>query len=301
MSEKIFLPTSEKMKNTVETETDKARYRIIYGIHHIETDPATLENLDGVMLEIINPLESEEGVRLSVEHLQKKVLQYRKLLQHCQRHGIPIFLTDLSYNAYRQTEYHNEMAIKEIYLPVLEAILGVILVVSGATNVVQQKGISRREFLKQGLKGLVGSYLLMSQVNKSLMETKKEPDEKAKMRQFSKQLEGITKTLHPEMRNVIVAGRNDLFAQKGEVIADTIQTPNNRKPNLGIVIGAAHTGIEDSLHLTEQERIERLKKVFGEKRLAVERHIVRLDFPDPNSDKLKISRFEDKSLDLRDH
>lgn len=284
---------TKKQKNVVETNTENARYRIIYGIHQIETDPKTIENTDGVILELMGDYSTPEKGRKSLDFLVHKVAQYRKIIRACQETRKPIFLTDLSKDT--RMRYDKEVLLKEVVAPTAELLVGMALAGWVAKDVWDKSKMTRRDFLKTGAKALAGMYLATPQASLELLDFTQEPDEETLRRKAAKVVTNFSRSIHPELAGITVNCRNLLFAQKSEAVAKIMKSERKERPNLGIIVGAVHFGVENTLKMKEGERIAKLKEYLGD---SIEREsvIARIDFTGEGNNVVKVSILEDATL-----
>lgn len=87
-----------------------------------------------------------------------------------------------------------------------------------------------------------------------------EPDENSNARKLEKFFIKLNSNIHPETRTIAASTRNIIIAQKSEYVAKQLAKSLGKKPEIAIIVGGAHTGIEDELLKTKEERIQELKE-----------------------------------------
>lgn len=272
----------EKKSNVVELETSNARYSIVYSLHNIPNRPEVIEGADGIILEFIGNYQTPKNAEKTSEFLLK-ANQYKEVIKLAVEKQKPIYLVDLSMDT--RLEHNLSFPLKNALLPFIEAAAAGGLIFSGIKNLNKQRNISRRDFLKLGAKIGVASYLSLPQASRIFSNIatghfKHEPDEKSfsrKAEKFSHKLEVIS---HPELYSILNT-RNDLIAEKSEAIAKMIKEEVGRKPQLSILIGAGHTGLEDSFITNFDQRLVRLRNDLGQN-IGREKFIAQIKF-EPNT------------------
>gem|GEM_PF-4908885 len=110
-------------------------------------------------------------------------------------------------------------------------------------------------------------------------------NEHSLFRKAEKASRSLNQVIHPEMRRFGIQTRNTLMAQKSEAVAKLLARDLNRKPEVAVIIGGAHAGIEGELKEAEEKRVRELRRDLG-KSFDNNRFIVRIDFVTSNGKKL---------------
>lgn len=238
------LPEKEKLpENVAIVETPKADFRIIYrAAHHVYgISPETLgNNYDGVFLEKMGDYsvseESEEMVKQA-----SKLKDFCQIVEKAKKEKKPIFFGDLITTegyVFSQLQY----ALKKIETS------GVVLypLLSLAREI-------EMDWLKSTLiGGYLGTHLAEDILGvRSALKEGKIP---RKLRKF---LITLNERVHPETHAIVLTLRNYLFAQKMYTIPKMLEK-EGKKPELAIVIGGAHSGIEKALRTAEKKRLKRI-------------------------------------------
>ncbi len=289
----LFSPEQGKElpPNVVMLEKPEAVYRIIYGYHDQPQKAGDLGTPQALVLETATRDYSEKHLAENLLSYFTGHIQYKNIIRVCQEQAIPIYFTDTTdYGAHQLLAYG---------LAHLEAITGAALVLNLAKDFKKKTG--RREFLGMMGKGLAATYLfgpfMMFWVNGNLAISQEQS-----VRLVGRFLEDLVENTHPETDQIIITLRNYLMAQKLKAVAQDITTPNTpqSKPEVAIVLGASHTGIENALQKEDQARTELVHRLLqvpglGEsgKKIAT---ITRLDFDKSKNSWVATKIFKDPSL-----
>jgi hypothetical protein len=291
--EQEYRPEPE-LPNLVELETGQAYYRIFYNNHSIPSDPESLKGCDAFFTEFVyRDLQSvgqrfEESLKKdapSEETIFKSDQQgIRPVILRVAETNVPIFLVDASNRSLEATSLKDEFFSK-LVVKIAEggAALFVLksLNLDLAKDISSDKKMSRRDFLKRGLKLAGGSYLISPAIESVaewlVVNTEKQPDERTWKRWVQRETAGVNQWLHPEFKTKLVDFRNTLMAQKSEAAAKVLQQTLQRKPTILLAVGGAHFGIEKSFRQLEQTRIEEIKGTLKDK-TGIENVVVRIDF-----------------------
>lgn len=292
----------EKPRNVVEIDTNDAKYSIVYSTHTIASDSEAVTDANGIILELTGNYQTQELAQSQLEFISKPNFTYNRIIKFAAEKGKPIFLVDLSADTGRKHAAADFL--KTSLVPVVETMVALGFVLSEVKNLIKPKqNISRRGFLRKGSKAAVGAYLLSPQLeiflnNLATGGYSSVPEEGSNYRKAERLTRKFNKIAHPELHSVVDHVRNDLIAQKSEAIARMMIEDSGERPNLSLLIGSRHTGIEDSFESNPDERVERLRKELGDD-LVEERFIVRIDFEPQDGNepkKYSISILEDPSL-----
>lgn len=258
------------LENVSEMETEHAKYRIAWSVHTIPNRPETIQGADGVILEsiLLSPRGAERDFR---DHLISSSLQYHEVLWKAAEEETPVFYLDW------MTEDSTPIKRERFIDAVLRGTEGMIAL--GLLAKIDTKTpMTRRKFLGDAGKGLVALFLASPGLEFLFRgRSLKEPEETS----FSRRAERVTRSIndvaHPEMRRFAIHTRNDLIAQKSETLAQILSEASQRKPELALILGTSHTGIENSFRKNEKDRINSLKNELGES-INKNGTIFRIDF-----------------------
>lgn len=327
--EKRALQEKEKSPdNVVPVDTPEARYKVVYGYHTIEQEPTDIGKSDAIFLEKITK-GGDYSTPESAEKLLKEYSsepQYRQIILEAERQKKPIFFGDIIGGDLVVALQHG--------LRDIEPVVGALLLASLTKKAVEQgiMNMDRREFLKKALGGI----FLLSQAHQglgALLEAGKNPgfkfDRKGAMGEIDKFLTKLNEKIHPETNAIVLTMRNALNAKKIKEIAKLMEKEvlekeqaakeifekemekrpggarkkwverEDKRPEVAIVMGAWHRGIEDALLDDEEELIELVDELLGVPGLEETRKkiatIARFDF-DEEENKWKARILKDRKL-----
>jgi hypothetical protein len=255
------LAESER-KHVVTIENSKAKFRVIYGSHKIEQPVEDLGSPDAIALEIT----SYPGKDLDTfpATLYNKI-QYRSILEKAAKEGIPIFLPDIILPDKLQNvlEAKLQNAKSEKGLWFLHTLFAMSL--GYAAREREGNGISRRTFVGMGLLALAEIYLGSQPVllKELAGEGKEATDEGTAKRIVERFLVDLDEHIHPETFKIVIAFRNLIMGYKLKALADMLRTEES-KPEIAIVVGAFHTGIEKVLRSDDSEIYRDIKQVVDD-------------------------------------
>jgi len=217
-------------------ERPEASYSMIYVNHSAPLNPDSLpKNLTGIVLESASWDWFEDPMVVLGS------LKYREpyIFPHLESRKLPLYLAD--------TGFSGSVNITDNLVVGAEALLGSALAYSAVKDLKQPK-TSRREFLKSGIKGMAGLYLLAPEVAgigrlaSSLSN---------QGHNLSAEALRLSDAVHPEVGLFNYKIRNALLAYKEQRIAEDL----GGKQNLATVIGASHVGLSDRLRVGADENI----------------------------------------------
>src|SRR3990167_1798762 len=276
----------EKEKNVTELETPNALYKIIYGVHELEQSPEVIKNSDGLIVEAVGDFSSQEKVEKFLENV-KKIPQHAKLVDYFRTENKSLYLVDLNALAMFYEQRADSLNFLETIGGAGLAIWGMKDYVDEKTKTLRQRNshspedMTRRDFLKKigtGAKIAGSAYLLSPIAGEKFGQLVSQPQEDTIMRKIDKKIIAANETIHPEIYNTLLTFRNYLIAQKAEYIAQQKFKETQDKPELSILIGAAHTGIESALTMNNDERMKLLKENIAEDNRLKQSSIVKIDF-----------------------
>lgn len=294
----IHTPEDDKElpKNVVIVETTEARMRIIYGKHDTVQPSADLGQADLVVLETGSYDYSNRASAIRLMNMVESDIQYPEVLEKAEAERKPVYFIDIASADF--------IPILSNFLAVAEAGAAIFLLANLAQKDLPREQVSRRDFFKKTGKG-VGAAWLFSQsaemVNRIIMDRK--TDETSAKRIIQRVVTDLNEMAHPETHALLLTLRNYLWAQKLKTIAaDTLVV--DRKPEIAMVVGALHHGLESALQKDDEQRtrlIDTLLSVPGleEARRKVA-NIARLDF-DASSKQWEARIFKDPVLAGLEH
>ena len=238
------LRSGETKENMTSLELPEGRVDIFYGSHRSEQNfpggiEEALKDTDMLFLESImhytdiKPEDAYKGLNDT---------QYGEIEKYSRIHSLPIYLAD-SY-----IQENSDSQLLPIFMVAVEGLLGIKLAFSAFKNRPEESnqnntvGQTRRQFLNK-CRGLLAAYMVSpvaGAITNQVTETIDIGHETAA--DFQK----INSYIHPELyKSFIVNIRNLLIAYKmiHEMKEQRQMTGENQ--NSGLVIGAAHVGIED--------------------------------------------------------
>jgi hypothetical protein len=269
-------------KNIVILETKFAKYKIIYGIHQIEQSPEILANSDGLIIEGIGDFFNTKKVEEFIKAIEKSP-QHGKLIGYCRENGKSVYLVDLN----------KLVSINGSFFTFVESLGGFVIGASVVNNCVKRTLklknntggnphlSSRRNFFRKiwtGTKVTASAFLLSPILGEKFAKLIGQPEEGSITRTIDRLLIHTNENIHPEIFWKIITFRNNLIAQKAEYVAKLIKNETRKKPNLSILIGSAHVGIEDSLVNTEEKRLQVIGEGIEDDKGLRQPLVVKVDF-----------------------
>lgn len=262
--------------NIVRVEGRHASHKIVYGNHNIPTDPAVLNDVDCVILELAAiDYSSEQKFQDSMARALSGA-HYEQVIRTAAEKRLAIFFVDTS------KELDEKIDIKLRYIMsntvgAFEFGAGIFLLLSAVPKQTPQSTddpkkpadaksalLSRRTAVKVGAAYLMtpalDATLEFMSMNGGLSST----DEGTLSRRASRTLTSMNSAIHPEIPETkLMKGRTLLIAQKAETISALSKPANGPKVRTCILVGASHT-LEADLRSTEEVRMRKIKKIFGE-------------------------------------
>lgn len=293
---------SVEMPNVAKMESVNARYHINYDDHRTDINPNILDDCDGLVMEMRGNYDDPKETQEWIEHFSHSK-QFARVIMDAAKNKKPIYFVDLI-ESKKVDNFSKERERKELTIPFIEMMMGSALGVHLIyKDLAGDKKMTRREFLKSGLQAIAATYLETPFIQQTAWDIATKhgtalTDEKSTSRKVEKILNRINNDIHPELRTIIVDARNDLMAQKTETIAKILSKKLKKKPELAIIIGARHSGIEQSLTDKEEDRVKRLRRDFGEE-LSKNASVAEIDFAkgEGNTIYFKIEILKDPALD----
>lgn len=278
-------------ENVVLIEKDHARYRIVYGKHNLEQPSNAIGMPDGIILESgFCEYETQQQAVDSLSWLDKNLAQFHGIIKKAEKEEKPIFFVDIQKAAL--------VGYLQLALPLLEVSVGYKMLRSLAEDIISDAPVTRRDFLKRSAQGVVGAYFL-SHIPKMLSVFGGSPNEQSMKRAVDRFVTDLGEQMHPETWAVVLTLRNNMIAHKMETVAENFRNEKRIDPELALVCGSSHSGIDEVLAKTNTERIfviNRLLSVPGldeaKRRVAT---IARLDF-DNKEGHWTASIFKDPTL-----
>jgi len=172
---------------------------------------------------------------------------YQKLRPSLEEKQIPVYLPDLSF----LDSGLFALSVSDMLLPTTELLLGY----EALRKISWEKPISRRDFLKIGVTGLVAFWLL-TPLPIEMVKTIALGLDKGVAGTLK--LDKLFHRAHPELNLMGLALRNTVIAHKEEWVAENLLRKNQ---NLVTVIGAFHTGIEDAILCSPERRLRFLRNL----------------------------------------
>jgi hypothetical protein len=257
MPERLRKP--ELPSNIVILETPEGIFRIAYGMHEIPQNPEDVKGVDAIMLEssfLKYYLQPEEAIK---EFLifTKESIQYKYLIKKASEAGQPIYLTDLD----PRPEWYGLSV--SLHITEIISAIGLDLYLLFLFRSIKSKEITRRDFLKLLFLALLAAYF-GTQLGESLTyPIKGNVDESTLTRSINRILIKLNESIHPEINIVMLTLRNLIMAQKLTTIAEKLRQKTGKKPEIAVVVGGAHIGIEYALKMSKEERMKIIKRILS--------------------------------------
>lgn len=263
----------EDKDNCVRLETSNALYNIVYSNHGITNNPEDVYGSDVILLEFgrINLENAEKDLTQRLEVNTNFNEQYSEIIKYAAEHSVPVYLIDSNKDS------GNYEFIQKL-LPTLELYVSYKLLKSSITDSIKQP-VTRRSFLKNLGKAAAAAYFSAPVIEAAaIISHNSEPSESSFERNIERKIRPVNELIHPELNSMTLQGRNHIIADKSEYIAKEFGSKLSRKPKISIVIGAAHTGIEDALKMTDEQRMGELKKYLSEQEIEDEKTIFHIEW-----------------------
>ncbi len=234
---------SEVLPRNVEiVENPEGRYRIVYSTHNVEQVTKELgPNYAGVVLETTSSADEQQTA------LDRNTInvQYRKVINDIRQKGKPIFIVDI--------DSFSEPAMYHFGVPITEvaAVGGALLLKN--KNLGDQK-ITRRDFLKKGVKAAIFGYVGTDMLAGFLSSSKDNPE-------IAKKALYLRENINPKymyllaLRNLIVAEKMTKISMENKEQFDG--------GDLVAVYGKQHSDLAPVLKMTHEERMKELKRILG--------------------------------------
>ncbi len=253
--------------NVVVIERPEARYRIVYGAHDKVQKASDIGNPDLVISEgtmdgwVKGPMASLEQ-NLEIESWLKDQKK-------------PYYIVDAT---------HDEAKISLVkILGGMETSAGLLLLASLARDFIKKKKpkpddkLTRRQMLTRTAKGLGAGYLLSQTplgVRAAMGSTS--------LTSVEKFLQDLNENIHPETNEIVFTFRNYLAAHKAVTLAKTLGSKGIQHPQISLVYGAGHSGLEKALTRTSEDRLAYLESILNKQGMEKIRRevskIARVDF-----------------------
>jgi hypothetical protein len=295
MPERLRKP--ELPPNVVIVKLPEGRFRIAYGQHNLPQNPKDVEGVNAIMLESGDLKYYPEEEAKKAFHELVSFPQYRDIIKEAAAARQSIYLTDIDPGVVR-------ILLTLLFSLAEEISAGVLILRSlfelGHKILTTSKKMTRRDFLKLLGKSSLAAYF-GTQLGEGLTALPKGSlDEKTAIRKVNRFLINLNEMAHPETHLVIVTLRNLIMAQKLTTIARDLGSEIGEKPEIGVVVGGGHIGIEEALKLTTEERMNTIGKILSIPGLEGLREnvaaIARFDY-DPQTGKWQLTKFyKDPSL-----
>ncbi|MEJ0053782.1 MAG: twin-arginine translocation signal domain-containing protein [bacterium] len=228
----------EGMKNVAELETENAKYKIVYSLHNIPTNPGVLERSDALVLEMTDINDGEIAKSEVTTHMNghsgaSGKLQYQDVLPTALDRGMPVYFADAM--GFSEEAVFSEMIKREV-ITQAEGTVGIGALVGGAISLKKNQSRPDRRKLLGGIAGLTsGIWLNMPRaenlVQRALYaDNTREPEEGSLYRTIDKKLTDANYHLHPETRTKVRDVRNTLIAQKAEKLGKWLTAKLDKKP-----------------------------------------------------------------------
>lgn len=275
----IYRPeNNERKDNMVRVETPSAVYNIIYSNHGVQNHPEDIFGSDGVIMEgILGDVDTND-----IENILRKQMelnrQYGQVIRYASEHNIPLYMADISE---KSDTGSSEIITKKIIAPIVGGYLSYRFLKSSISDIAK-KPVTRRSFLKNFGKTVAAAYLSTPAVELASSEVKrlsdKEINESDVSRNIQRHAAKINNSIHPELNTLTLEGRNSLIAMKSDNIAKNLSHSLGRKPNISLIIGGRHIGIEESLKISDKERLDELREYLDDEQIDGEKTIFEIEW-----------------------
>jgi hypothetical protein len=311
-------------KNTKEISTENGDFRIVYEAHEEPNSEGVLRNLDAYAKEFAMHFSSATQSTVppteSGGPFGRDAFADGLLYLAIRESGMPVYFCDVfPGDAFfkKIDNEHNRIKflrfLEQIASPAVGMGVGFYTLTEMKKNKEKKKeGIyTRRDFCKiaglgaaaVGLFGGVAGGIIEGSYGTKLGVGESRPvDEHSFLRTMYKKRNEILDMVG--IQNILTVLRNAVMAQKLHTIAERMKKNGEytgEKPHVGIEIGAAHSGIEDMLTMTEEERLqiigdiaESIKDVFEDPQKEIAA-ILKTTY-DPEDKKWRVQRALDKDI-----
>jgi hypothetical protein len=288
-------PGADTVRNVARIERPEGVLSVLYShsLAHMQMESSeSVKTWDGIVLEQIAPY-GDAAIANRVPEFFERDPQYGEIMRIAKELGRPIFLADA------QTERTHYVGLFQRALRAAESVVAAAIITKLAWKVAAStKPVSRRDFLRFGGKGLLGLYLATPAIGNTMALVRggatSEESAAAKVSYF---LDDLNQNIHPETEAIIQTFRNHLIAQKMTTVMRELAKEGHGRPNVGLVIGSAHSGMEKALEASDHDRTEVIEMVLSLPGMEEERKslakIARYDFVDGQ---WQVSYIEDPAL-----
>ncbi|HEY4525353.1 MAG TPA: hypothetical protein VJL39_03225 [Candidatus Paceibacterota bacterium] len=258
MTERLKNSTEKIPENVHILDLPEARYRIIYETHEKHHTGESIGTPDALALELVSSSDysDPEKIRDFLDNYwdsrMRKNPDHRITKEHLERYHIPMYLIDVS----GPVRIIAPLLGGPLLLRAAEVGLGVAAIQQFAKVAKKVPALTRRDMLRGAIatalmaKGIPQAISVASNLNALAS------NENTQSSDAMKSVQRLNETISPETNGLPTTWRNAIWAQKLHAIADIVRTEIGRKPEIAVRVGVAHSGIEDMLRASPEERLQ---------------------------------------------
>lgn len=307
-SEKEKLPENVKI-----IERPEARYRIIYEHHGYQHSPEEIGRPDLLVVErfaLGGSYENKDEIEARTadfweETAKKPGGKPQGVISEAEKHLIrnktPLYFIDVGDpEGFLFSAVKDSLEIKGLENIVAAGALGYVGVKVAKDKIKGKASMTRRDFLKLSGAGVMAAFT-GTELLDSLITEYRALGKHYQKNAAERKLQHLREKIHPETTFIMITFRNLLWAEKLQTIAKHYEIMHHRKPEIALMLGAFHSGIENALAEAPEKRlavIKRFLETFVKKRgLLAITDIAKTEFSDKEKRWIATEIFKDPKLE----
>ncbi len=222
-------------------------YSILYGVHILPTDPNLLpQNVSAVFLET-GMIKWEDYSMDSLNYLRNH-RQYKEIFEQMEKKKITLLLGDVNYR------FSWLIPFLDIAVLQAEASMGMKLLKNSLATFNKNEKLSKKDIAKIMGGSAAGLWLLLPMLPDLVRAVSVLTNAGLKK---SATLQKAVYKLHPELFLLLKTIREAVIAEKEQKLMEHI----GNRPHFATIMGGAHTGLEDQILATREERLKTLQRL----------------------------------------
>lgn len=246
-----------------------ANFRIIYEIHNQPNVPSDFKNLDALAFEMYARADKSTG-SICDDFLHKKNQRsssyIRNILEN--ERTLLYFIDVMDIGGKFLSLIYSQLMLKtsETGGGLIAGIWGIKKTIELRREFKNDRKIPRRSFLELAACVPAAFYFAGFTIFEELefaLEMWQPSKEEGFMRSIDRMFISLNEKAHPEILILMLTFRNKVWAQKLDLIANKMQKNLGRLPEIGILVGKNHIGLERTLHEKPEERLRYIRRIFN--------------------------------------
>lgn len=287
--ERVSEKTEKLPENVVIVDIPEARFRLLYEFHNhvLEHSPREIRGVDALAFEAATTFSDDTPRSLGLDPNVRPSWappgsdnQFASaLVESC----VPLYFVDIVPGkdfADLRTRIDTNLRSAEIGAGTLASLY---VALKGGSSLLERR-MSRRDFLKVlGGAAIAGKGFLASYDGGM-------KDKNRNLSEYERDIVALSEKFNPELEAITLTLRNALWVYKLRTLVSFAQYKRlgNKRPEIALVLGAAHTGFEDMAKKNPDELLEKISSIMQWlKQVAEILHI-----PKPHLDITAVARYE---------